>query len=548
MTDTGTIATDRARARLEIKLKRSYRTARKELEEKLEAYAKQFSKTDAEMRLKLDRDEITPAQYKNWKKVAVFRGDQWRTLIKQSTAILSDTNEAALRMVNNDRLGVFAINANYQSYQICRDTGMDLAFAVYDEDSVRHLMKDNPDLLPTKYLDKRKDGAWITGQINTAVTQSIIQGESIPATALRIAKQTGETNEKAMVRFARTAMTSAQNAGRMESLHRATDMGISVKKVWLATLDRRTRDSHRHLDGQTKDIDEPFISDFGKIMFPGDPEAHPGDTFNCRCTLTYEYEGYPSQNAERREEGGGLIEDTTYDEWVKGKDFYRPPKKKTEETETDKQEENKTEVSYTKDEENSVEWYVSGEGQWINQYLRNPAEFGELSEYEKEQLQLLDSATQKQEITDNKLYRAVDAQAVFGKMSDMDFDNLKGAVIYGDKSRMSQAALEKAQRMLGKEVTEKGFMSTTRDMDIAAEWNGYTGSTKDIMLVMKVPDGIHGFDVEKRFEVEGEEQREVLLQRGLAYKVNSIGKQETEEGTVIVVEVEIIKKKRSGNQ
>ena len=99
---------------------------------------------------------------------------------------------------------------------------------------------------------------------------------------------------KAMVRYARTAMTSAQNAGRMETLHRAKGMGIQCKKVWLATLDRRTRDSHRNLDGQVRDIDEPFDSDFGKIMFPGDPEGHPGDVYNCRCTLTYQYEDYPA--------------------------------------------------------------------------------------------------------------------------------------------------------------------------------------------------------------------------------------------------------------
>lgn len=87
----------------------------------------------------------------------------------------------------------------------------------------------------------------------------------------------------------RTALTGAQNAGRIEAMHEQQEMGIEVKKKWIATLDDRTRDAHAQLDGQVVDVDEPFRVDGMEIMEPGDPSAPPELVYNCRCTLGYVY-------------------------------------------------------------------------------------------------------------------------------------------------------------------------------------------------------------------------------------------------------------------
>ena len=44
-------------------------------------------------------------------------------------------------------------------------------------------------------------------------------------------------NRASAIRTARTSVTAAQNAGRMDSYHSAEEMGIKLKKQWLATLD-----------------------------------------------------------------------------------------------------------------------------------------------------------------------------------------------------------------------------------------------------------------------------------------------------------------------
>ncbi len=124
--------------------------------------------------------------------------------------------------------------------------------------------------------------------------------------------------------FARTAVTGAQNAGRMERLHEAQDLGIKVKKKWLATLDSRTRDSHADLDGQEVDVDQKFkVVVDGHTMeidYPGDPTAPPELVYNCRCTLTYVYPKYQGQGQRRAyndpdSRESEVISSRTYREW-----------------------------------------------------------------------------------------------------------------------------------------------------------------------------------------------------------------------------------------
>lgn len=57
--------------------------------------------------------------------------------------------------------------------------------------------------------------------------------------------------------------------------------GADVVKQWDATLDGRTRDSHRRVDGEIRELDEKFSNG---LMFPGDPNGSAAEVVNCRCT------------------------------------------------------------------------------------------------------------------------------------------------------------------------------------------------------------------------------------------------------------------------
>ena len=128
-------------------------------------------------------------------------------------------------------------------------------------------------------------------------------------------------SRKSALRTARTAITSAQNGGRMDSYKAASDMGIKVRKRWVATKDSRTRDAHQKLDGKTVDWDEPFISELGEIRYPGDPRAKPANSYNCRCALRTvekpDIEAEPRKRRVRDPKTGRnvVVEEMTYEQW-----------------------------------------------------------------------------------------------------------------------------------------------------------------------------------------------------------------------------------------
>lgn len=330
MPDYGSKYTEKRQRLLELRLKRVYTEAQKDLQGKLDSFVAKKERKQQEKLAQKKAGLITEQEYKDWLSGQVFMEKQWKAKVQQATDVLYHSNEKAVSMVRDEQMNVFTENANYQAYQVEKTTGFQdgISFELYDVATVDRLINEKPELLPRSNLKERKDRAWNQGIIANTITQGIIQGETIPQIAKRIARDTVSRNTKAMIRYARTAITGAENAGRMETMRRAEDMGINVKKQWLATLDRRTRDSHRHLDGQIRKIDEPFESELGEIMYPGDPEAEPGDVYNCRCTLTYIYPDYPSPASERiaydeweDEEGSHresfiMGQDTNYGDWL----------------------------------------------------------------------------------------------------------------------------------------------------------------------------------------------------------------------------------------
>lgn len=319
MADYGTKVADATQRKIERRLRSIYRAAYEELTKELSDFKENHRKADETKRKQRDAGVITDADYRDWLAGQQFIGKQWEAKVNHVSDILLHANEEAVKIINGEKMNVFAENANYQAYKLEKDANLAIGFGIYDADAVGRLIRDEPELLPRKVVDGKKDRAWSKKQVATCVAQGIIQGNSIDKIAERIARHTANSDMKAMTRYARTAITGAQNAGRIDTMHRAQGMGIKVKKKWLATLDGRTRDSHAKLDGQIKEVDQPFESMYGEIMYPGDPDARPADIWNCRCTLEYVYPDFADleESAERYDqENGEDIEDMTYNEWT----------------------------------------------------------------------------------------------------------------------------------------------------------------------------------------------------------------------------------------
>lgn len=320
MPDYGSKLTDRRFKRLRARIVKLYQQAYREISANTAEYLKKFEAADVEMRAMLEAGKIKKADYDAWKRGKVFTGKQWEAKVEQMQKTLYHADTVATQIVNQSRFGVFADNANFIGYSLEHGAGVDSSFNLYSAESVTRLVKDKPDLLPPKKKPGRdKSFKWYNGRVNQAISQGIVQGESLSDMAKRIGRDTGESCASTILRNARTAHTSAENAGRMEAMRQAEDKGIKLKKRWMATLDSHTRDTHAELDGQTVDIDEPFVVDGMEIMFPGDPNADPSLVWNCRCTMVEVDPEFPDEMTRIDNETREIIGDMTYREWEKWK-------------------------------------------------------------------------------------------------------------------------------------------------------------------------------------------------------------------------------------
>ena len=321
------------------KIQQTYTQAAKEVSTKLNNFLIANKQKSAKLLNDVEAGEITMADYQKWMRGQVFTGERWKEKLKDITTVYVNADTKAREIVGGTTKNVFVDLANRTAYDIEKDLQGAVSFELYDKNTVERLLEDNPKMLPEWKIDKPKDYTWNEKRVQNEVTQGIIQGESIVDIGKRLISGLASSNASKMNMFARTAVTGAQNAGRVERMKEAEELGIEVKKQWMATLDDRTRDSHAELDGETVDVDEPFSNG---LMYPGDPSGAPEEVYNCRCTLVYIYPKY-QQHFERTaylpdDESGHkrweTVGDMTYKEWMEAKQEGQQEQQEQEEQQT----------------------------------------------------------------------------------------------------------------------------------------------------------------------------------------------------------------------
>ena len=203
---------------------------------------------------------------------------------------------------------------------------------------------------------------------------------------------------------------------------------------------------------------------------------------------------------------------------------------------------------FTDDEKEALEWYVSGDGMWINQYMRGIGGIDSITEDEQRLFDLLKSATDRT-LEADKLYRSVDASAIFEGLSESELDDLMGHILYGDskydKGAYSQSLKKRMESIVnnaqGKTITEKGFMSTTIDKTVAENWGDFTDAQHPIVLEFDTKGKkLKGADLDF-LDIADDPQRERLLAPNVKYKITDIGVAEYEGGgKYIKIKAEIL--------
>jgi SPP1 gp7 family putative phage head morphogenesis protein len=294
-----------------------YSEASRDIDKKLEDFREKYKVKESIHLQQVKDGKWTQEKFDNWVRGQVFQEKQWEAKRDQIINTITNSNKVASGVINDNMSNVFGYNATYMNYTLEHGAGIDMGFGIYDQNTVAKLIKDNPQALPRYKINEQKDYIWNKKLVNNAITQGIIQGESIDKISKRITDSLCMQNENLSRTFARTAMTEAQNAGRLQSLEDAEEMGIEVHKMWMATLDGRTRDSHRELDGESVPTNEKFSNG---LMYPADPSGDPSEVYNCRCTMVGDVKKYPAKFQRRNQEKDKPIQYMTYKQWAKLKE------------------------------------------------------------------------------------------------------------------------------------------------------------------------------------------------------------------------------------
>lgn len=109
-----------------------------------------------------------------------------------------------------------------------------------------------------------------TGQMYSEISRNISSWAQIP-------KNRAKT-------IARTEAHRIQCKATMDAQYKAKEKGADIVKLWDSALDGKTRDSHRDLDGQIRELEEEFEVNDHKAMAPGG-FGRPEEDINCRCAL-----------------------------------------------------------------------------------------------------------------------------------------------------------------------------------------------------------------------------------------------------------------------
>lgn len=324
-------ATENALTALEKRLGRVYARAYNEANQTALEYFTNLPKRYRKEYEAYQNGAYTKAQFAAWFTSQIGRGERWKKVRDDIAEQAITANKQAVAIINDATPDVYALNANWSAYEIERRTSsMGVAFNVVSADAVRQAIsknhvnfkvKDGAEYRILGDPPRERDYNWNTEQVQNALMSGILQGKSIPNMVKDFDKimtpksyitedlaNVIRRNHLAAIRNARTAVTSAQNAGRMDTLKRAEDMGIEVEKEWMATGDSRTRDSHLQIDGEIVGKRDTFSNG---LEYPGDPAGEPAEVYNCRCTILPYLPKYHSEKAH------GKATESAFNEWLR---------------------------------------------------------------------------------------------------------------------------------------------------------------------------------------------------------------------------------------
>lgn len=125
-------------------------------------------------------------------------------------------------------------------------------------------------------VDTKKLKKTITSEISRGIASGLMYSDI----ARNIRNASGIPLRRAKT-IARTEAGRIQEKARADAANDAKELGADVVKQWCAVLDGKTRESHRMVDGQIRELEDKFSNG---LMYPKAAGGAAKEVINCRCT------------------------------------------------------------------------------------------------------------------------------------------------------------------------------------------------------------------------------------------------------------------------
>lgn len=217
----------------------------------------------------------------------IYQTDYQKALKKQVEGILDELNTKQFNSISEYLTNCYEDGFIGTIYDL-QGQGVPLIFPIDQAQVVRALQTESK-LSQSLYDSLGENTALLKKRISSNISRGIAQGSSYYDISKSIAagmtgdysKMRGGALGKAMT-IARTEGHRISTTSAHDAAVKSKEAGADVVKQWDAALDRRTRPHHSQLDGQIRELDEPFEVAGRKAMYPGGFGVASED-INCRC-------------------------------------------------------------------------------------------------------------------------------------------------------------------------------------------------------------------------------------------------------------------------
>lgn len=226
--------------------------------------------------------------------------------------IVNNLNRRLERDVGNGLEDIYTHSHNILGYALENNYSFD--YAMPPQRAILEAIN-NPVMGQTVTDALRDNRDYITRQINQTITRGLIRGDSYRDMARNL-RGTMESNlNRNALGIVRNEAHKVQSIAQVDSFEYAESVGVKGKKVWVSTLDSRTRPDHQMMDGVEADADGLFtLPDGSRGEAPG-LTGEPSQDYGCRCTVIFVIDEMPEVRRTKK----GIEEYKTYAEWARSK-------------------------------------------------------------------------------------------------------------------------------------------------------------------------------------------------------------------------------------